>query len=85
MISTEAIFATLMPTLNIFLFVAITLGTAIQNNSPRSRRFSREISVVEFLYSGAIVFDIHSNFTYISETSDIVKLYLSLDSSFVSI
>ena len=85
MISTEAIFVTLMPTLNIFLFVAITLGTAIQNNSPRSRRFSWEISVVEFLYSGAIVFDIHSNFTYISETNDIVKLYLSLDSSFVSI
>ena len=85
MTSSEAILLTLMPTLNIFLFVAITLEVAIQNNLSKSQRFSREISVVQFRYSGTIVFGINSNFTYDSEIYDIVKLYLSLNSSFFSI
>ena len=85
MTSIEAILVTLMPTLKIFLSVTITLEAAIQNNLSKSWRFSRDISVVEFRYGGTIVFGIHSNFTYDSETYDIVKLYLSLDSSFFSI
>ena len=74
----EAILVTLMPTLNMFLSNAITLEAAIQNNLSKSRRISRQIFAVEFRYNGTIIFGIHSNFTYDSETSDIVKLYLSL-------
>ena len=85
MISIAAILVTLMPTLNIFLSVMIYLEAAIQNNLSKSRRFSRKISLVEFGFGGTIVFGIHSNFTYDSETYAIVKLYLSLDSSLFSI
>ena len=74
MTSVEPILVTLMPTLNIFLSVVITLEAAIQNNLSKYRRFSREVSVVEFRYSETIAFGIHSNFTYDSETYDIVKL-----------
>ena len=63
MTSIKAI-VTLMPTLNMFLSVAITLQAAIQNNLTKSWRFSREISVVGCCYSETIVFGIHSNFTY---------------------
>ena len=126
----EAI-VTLIPTLNIFLSVTITLEAAIQKNLKKSWRFSREISVVGCRYSETILFGIHSNFTYDrssrskvffkigvlknwpakrdsceickvfkkpflpdifggcfsynSETYDMVKLYLSLNSSFFSI
>ena len=51
-----------------FLSATITLEAAIQNNLSKSRRFSREISVVEFRCNGAIIFGIHSNITYDSET-----------------
>ena len=63
MTSIKAI-VTLMPTLNMFLSVAITLEAAIQNNLTKSWRFSREISVVGCRHSETIVFGIHSNFTY---------------------
>ena len=65
---------TLIPTLNISLYVAITLKAVIQN----------KMFVVEFRYNKTIVFGIHSKFTYDSEAYDIVKLCLSLDSSFFS-
>ena len=85
----EAVLMTLMPTLNIHLCVAINLEAAIKNNLSKSRKFSRELSAVEFRYSEIIVFGIHTNFTYDSETYDIVKLnsdswkfYLPFDSSF---
>ena len=88
----EAVSVTLMPTLNIYLSVAITLEAAIKNNLSKSHKFSREISAAEFCYSEIIVFGIHTSFTYDSETYDIVKLYsdslkfyLSLDSSFFSV
>ena len=55
---------TLMPTLNIFLSVSITLEATIQNNLTKSWRFSREICVARFRYSETIFFGIHSNFTY---------------------
>ena len=51
MTSIEAIIGTLMLTLNVFLSFGITLETAIQNNLTKSRRFSREMSLVEFCYS----------------------------------
>ena len=65
---------TLITTLNISLYVAITLKAVIQN----------KMFVVEFRYNKTIVFGIHSKFTYDSKAYDIVKLYLSLDSSFFS-
>ena len=71
--------------MNLSLSVAITLKAAIQNSLSKSWRFSREISVVEFRYTETIVFGIHRNFTYDSETYATVKLDLPLDSSFVSI
>ena len=80
---------TLMSTLNMYLSHAITSEAAIKNNLSKSRKFSSEISAVEFCYSEIIVFRIHTNFTYDSETYDILKLdsdfpkfYLSFDSSF---
>ena len=85
MTSIEVITVTLMQTLNIFLSVAITFEAAIQNNLSKSWRFSREISVVEFRYTETIVFRIRSSFTYDSETYNIVKSYLSHDSTFFSI
>ena len=74
MTSIEAIMVTLIPTLNISLYVAITLKVVIQN----------KIFVVEFRYNKTIVFGIHSKFTYDSEAYDIVKLCLSLHSGFFS-
>ena len=74
MTSIEAIMVTLIPTLNISLYVAITLNTLIQN----------KMFVVEVRCNKTIVFGIHSKFTYDSEAYDIVKLCLSLDSSFFS-
>ena len=78
-----------MPTLNLFLSVAITVEAVSQNNS-KSRIFLWEISVVDFRYSKTTA--IHRNPTYDSETYDIGKLYfdslklfLSLDCSFFSI
>ena len=68
MTSIEEILVTLIPTLNMFLSATITLEAAIQNNLSKSRRFSRDISMVEFRCNGAIVFGIHSNITYDSET-----------------
>ena len=85
MTSIEVITVTLMQTLNIFLSVAITFEAAIQNNLSKPWRFSREISVVEFRYTETIVFGIRSSFTYDSETYNIVKSYLSHDSTFFSI
>ena len=52
MTSTEAIIVTLIPTLNMFLFVAIILEGATQKNLTKSWRFSREMSVVGFLSGG---------------------------------
>ena len=48
---------TLITTLNISLYVAITLKAVIQN----------KMFVVEFRYNKTIVFGIHSKFTYDSE------------------
>ena len=50
--SIEAILVTLMPTLNIFLSVAITLEAAIQNNFSNLR----DLSVVEFCYCRILFF-----------------------------
>ena len=61
---------TLMQTLGISLSAVITLKATIQNKLSKSWR----ISVVEFLYSETIVFGIHNNFNYDSETDAIVKL-----------
>ena len=61
------------PTLNISLYVAITLTAVIQN----------KMFAVKFRYNKNIVFEIHSTF-YDSEANDILKLCLSLDSSFLS-
>ena len=70
----EAVLVTLMPTLNVFLSNAITLGAAIKNNPSKSRKFSSEISAVEFRYSEIVVFEINTNFTYDSKTYDIGNL-----------
>ena len=52
----EAVLVTLMPTLNIYLSVVIiTLEAAVKNNLSKSRKFSSEISAVEFRYSIIIV------------------------------
>ena len=64
--------------LRMFLSVAITLEADIQNNPSKSRKFSNQISVVEFRYTETIVFGIYSNFTYDSESYDIMKLYSDL-------
>ena len=48
---------TLIPTLNVSLYVAITLKTVIQN----------KMFVMEFRYNKTIVFGIHSKFIYDSE------------------
>ena len=81
-----------MPIMNMYLPNAITLETAIKNNLSKSRKFSNEISAVEFRYSQINVFGIHTNIAYNSETYDLVKLHsdslkfdLSLDSSFFSL
>ena len=79
MTSIDAIMVTLMPTLKVCLFVAITLKASIKNNLSKSWRFSMKMSVVEFRYSKTIIFGIHSKFTYDSETYDIVKLYLFIN------
>ena len=88
----QAVLVTLMLNLNMNLSVAITFEATIKNNLSKSRKISREISAVEFRYSEIIVFEIHSNFTYDSETYGLVKLYsgslkfyMSLDSSFFSV
>ena len=92
MTSVEAILVNLMPRLNTFMPVAITFDVVIQNNFSKPWKFSREISFVELRYGEAIVVGVHINFIYDSETYDIVniycgcfKLYLSFDSSFLSI
>ena len=72
MTSIEGIMVTLIPTLNRSFYDAITLNGAIQN----------KMFVVEFRYNKTIVFGIHSKFNYDFEAYDIVKLCLSLDSSF---
>ena len=64
MSSIEAIIVTLIPRLNMFLSVAITLEATIQNNPTESWRFSREMSVMVLRYSETIFFGIRSNFTY---------------------
>ena len=66
MTSIEAIMVTLIPTLNISLYVVITLKAIIQN----------KMFVVEFCYNKIIVFGIYN-----SEAYDIVKLCLILVSS----
>ena len=48
---TEAVLVTLMPTLNMYLSIEITLTANIKNNLSKSRKFSSEISAVEFRYS----------------------------------
>ena len=65
---------TLMPTLNRYWTIAITLEAAIKNNLSKSQKFPSEIFAVEIRYSEIIVLKIHTNFTYDSETYDIVKL-----------
>ena len=54
--------------------MAITLEAAFKNNLSNYRKFSIEILAVEFHDSEVIVIGIHTNFTYDSETYDIVKL-----------
>ena len=61
MTSIEVMLETLIPTLNIFLFIAITLEATIQKNLSESRRVSTQISLVQFLYNGTILFVIHRN------------------------
>ena len=58
---TEAVLVTLMPTLNIYLSIEITLKATIKNNLSKSRKFSKEISAVEFRYNEIIFFGIHTN------------------------
>ena len=69
------------------------MEAAIKNNLSKSRKFSSEISAMEFRYSEIIdcLWDF-TNFIYDSETYDIVKLdsdslkfYFSLDPSFFSV
>ena len=55
----------LIATLNISLYVAVTLKAVIQN----------KMFVMEFRYSKTIVFGIHSKFTDDSEAYDIVKSF----------
>ena len=57
----EAVLVTLMPTLNIYLSIEITLKATIKDNLSKSRKFSKEISAVEFRYNEIIVFGIHTN------------------------
>ena len=73
-----------MPTLNMYLSGAIILDVAIHNNLSKCPEFLREISVVEFCYSETIVFGIHSNFTYDSETYDSETLFGFFESLFFS-
>ena len=54
--------------------MAITLEAAFTSNLSKSRKFSIEILAVGFHDSEVIVLGIHTNFTYDSETYDIVKL-----------
>ena len=54
--------------------MAITLEAAFKNNLSKSRKFSIERLAVEFHDSEVFVIGIHTNFTYDSETYDIVKL-----------
>ena len=56
----EVILQTLIPTLNMFLSVAIILEAVILNSLSKSRIFSRETYVVEFRNSEPIAFWIHS-------------------------
>ena len=73
MTSIGAIIVTLTLTLNVFLSFVITLEGTIQNNLTKSWRFSnvcggvplQHETIIQFHgYSEAIVFGIHSNFTY---------------------
>ena len=61
-----------------FLFVEINFGNYHPEYFSESRKFSREISVVEFCYSSAIVFIFNCYFTYVSETYDFIELYHDL-------
>ena len=56
----EVILQTLIPTLNMFLSVAIILEAVIRNSLSKSRIFSRETYVVEFHNSETFAFWIHS-------------------------
>ena len=68
----------LMPTLNIFLSIAIILKATMQNNVSDFGDFQGK-----YLSWNSVIRD--SNFTHDSETYDIGKPYLSLDSSFFSV
>ena len=65
-------------TLNTLLSATVNLEAAIHSNLSKSRKLSRGISAVEFPYTGTIVFRIHSNFTYRSETYDCETSFVSL-------
>ena len=64
-----------MSTLKMVLPVEVTLETTIQENLSISHKFARKISV-EFRYSQMIFFVVHINFTYDSETYDLMNHYL---------
>ena len=54
------------------------LETYTPNKFSKYRNFSREISTWEFCYSETIAFTFDCNFTYVSETCDIMELYYDL-------
>ena len=68
----------LMPTLNIFLSIAIILKATMQNNVSDFGDYPGK-----YLSWNSVIRD--SNFTHGSETYDIGKPYLCLDSSFFSV
>ena len=49
--SIETMLVTLLPNLKMFLSVEINLEATTQSNFSKSRKFSREITAAEFLYS----------------------------------
>ena len=57
-----------------FELVFVCCESRHQNNLSKSWELLREIFVMEFRYSETIFFGIYSNFTFDSETYDIVKL-----------
>ena len=58
-----------------FCLLRIILENTTPNNFSKSRKFSREVSAVEFCYSWAIVSMFHCNFIYVSEAFDFMELF----------
>ena len=63
-----------MSTLEMILPVEITLEITILKNLLKSWKFARKISALELCYRQTIFSVVHSNFTYDSETYDLMKL-----------